>query len=461
MHKITKNNTPQTENNYTPNCLWYLHHQHTLHAQNKPNRYNETKSYISAQAHTCPCGTNGLDLNPNCNLCQYRHYWMHKAGFPHTAWNDYAPTRKNPTCTSCPTQPKNFTPGCHECETRINTKTETQTHTYYLNSKNPLKGTTWNNPCTYCQAPDTLFTPGCHACRTRARLQKNLKATSAMQALTGICDHSDNCSINCVFCAFIQAGNTLIPNGEYSRLCHNHENLVLDEEKKEPEQAEIFKNPVRVEGSDAWKSSVLAEILTTPIQEFSSLDYGAIAIESGDGYTPNAFEGVPAEAKSKKPVKRIPTLIYNPAKYAPRFPSVPHLKRPGRATRRLRRRAIPPVPAPGYCKGCGCKSTLYTEGCPACQNRHFTKWSKKQPTLYADWFDYQELTTVKHQVCSSCGTPMHLYQDGCNACFERYGLLPQNTLIIYPTPDDVIAFTKLRWEKSEKRAFKKISHLPM
>lgn len=413
MNKITENNTNEP--------LWYLQNQHTLYSQSAPNHYAETKSYLSAQAHTCPCGTNGLNLNSNCILCQYRHYWMHTAGFAHSVWNEYAPTRTNPTCSSCPAQPASFTPGCVECAARINSQKPNQNYPDYCDprtQKQLLKEAVWSNLCTYCHAPENLFTPGCHGCRTRARLLKNFKATSVLQSLTGVCDHSEECSINCVFCNLIQAGNTLIPNGEYRRLCHNHETAVpSSEETVTVEQGVIFESPVSFEDVRAWKPP--------------------------------------------KPNKRIPKIVYNPTKYVRQFPEAPHLMRPGRATRKLQRKPIPPLPPAGYCRSCGCDSTLYTEGCITCQNRHFAKWSRKQPTLYADWFNYQELTTVKHQVCSSCGTPMHLYQDGCNACFERYGLLPQNTLIIYPTPDDVIAFTKLRWEKSEKRAFKKISHLPM
>lgn len=53
MNKITENNTNEP--------LWYLQNQHTLYSQSAPNHYAETKSYLSAQAHTCPCGTNGLN----------------------------------------------------------------------------------------------------------------------------------------------------------------------------------------------------------------------------------------------------------------------------------------------------------------------------------------------------------------------------------------------------------------
>lgn len=381
MHQITENNTNKP--------LWYLQNQHALYNQSEPNHYAETKSYLSAQAHTCPCGTNGLNLNSNCYLCQYRHYWMHKAGFTHSAWSEYVPTRKHPTCDSCPAQPKNFTPGCVECATRINSQKPTQNYPDYCDlrtQKQLLNEAVWSNLCTYCHAPENLFTPGCHGCRTRYRLLKNFKATSVLQSLTGVCDHSEECSINCVFCDLIQSGNTLIPNGEYRKLCHNHEAETPDsEEKSTPEQGVIFESPIRFEDVCAWK------------------------------------------------------------------PPKP---------RKLQRKPIPSLPPVEYCKSCGCDSSLYTEGCITCQNRHFSKWSKKQPTLYADWFDYQELTSVKHQSCPTCGTPIHLYMDGCSTCLDRYGLLPHNTLIKYPTPKDVITFTKLRWKKSEKRAYKQISHLP-
>ena len=98
-----------------PDCAACVKWHSGLNKKGKPNDLNRVKAYKRAQKHHCPCGRAKLSLNPDCHLCQYRHYWWWTMGYSHTKWIEYRESRSAAPCMECPAHATSITPGCQTC----------------------------------------------------------------------------------------------------------------------------------------------------------------------------------------------------------------------------------------------------------------------------------------------------------------------------------------------------------
>lgn len=210
-----------------PDCAACVKWHSGLNKKGKPNDLNRVKAYKRAQKHHCPCGRAKLSLNPDCHLCQYRHYWWWTMGYSHTKWIEYRESRSAAPCMECPAQATAITPGCQTCIERTRKSPALAVYKDYADAvfSAGLGQSSRLGTCDTCGAPETVFSPGCHTCRKRHSAQSSPTTLDMFRLMSYRGKYADQLKgttlepPTCSTCANILAGTYTKLSGDLASRC--------------------------------------------------------------------------------------------------------------------------------------------------------------------------------------------------------------------------------------------------